>query len=71
MRDLEAVVKIKSGERQAMILQDYQVLASVVSQALGGKPQGAETSSAPPPGTLVPKNMDEMRRAFTAVMGAR
>lgn len=58
-RDIETKLKLRLGETQAKIAQDYEVLATILSQAFGGgsnKPK-------------VPETADEAMAQFKAVFG--
>ena len=59
------MVRLKVGHEQAKSAQDYSNLASVVSQALGGK--GPTGGSAPPP----LKNTAEAKQAFAGIFGVK
>ena len=61
------MIRLKFGAEQAKLNQGYQALISVVSAALGGS---KSSGSSAPPGTMVPQNMDQMRAAMRAVLGA-
>lgn len=65
--DIRVKLRLYLGERQAHILQDYQSLALIVSQALGGsKAKGGRSSSED---KEVPRTKQEMEAAFKSVFG--
>lgn len=57
--DIKKKTTLCVGERMAMISQDYQTFAIIVSQALGGKKQQAKP----------PQTMDEAEAQLRAVTG--
>lgn len=64
--DLKVKLRLYLGERQAQILQNYQSLGLVVSQALGGskgKQDKFHTDAE------VPRTKEEMLQAFKSVLG--
>ena len=65
--DIETMTKLKVGERQAQIVQDFQSLACVVSQALGGSTEKATKTE--DPNILRPQTEAEFHAAFNAVFG--
>lgn len=64
-RDIEIRTKLKIGEKQAGIVQDYQTLISVVSEVFGGKPKQEN----PSPSAATPRNGAELTAAFNSVFG--
>lgn len=58
--DLKVKLRLFLGERQARILQDYQNLALVASQALGGSKKGDTDSE-------IPKTKEQIQAAFRSV----
>ena len=65
LRDIEVRTKLKVGENQARIVQDYQPLISVVSEVFGSsetKSQAATVGSGP-------QTADELTAAFNSVFG--
>lgn len=59
--DLRIKVKLKYGFEIAKSTQEFQILATVVSSALGGKPKKAEP----------PKNFKEAEIRFASVFGGK
>ena len=53
-------LRLYAGYRQALIVQDFQVLATVVSQAFGGSKKQE---------VFEPKNREELELAFGRVFG--
>lgn len=64
LRDIEVRTKLKVGENQARIVQDYQTLISVVSEAFGGGDKTSDTSAGKSPSTVA-----ELTNSFNAVFG--
>lgn len=62
------LTKLKVSYQQSIIVQDYQTLAYVASQILGGSPSG-ETQAVPDDGVLRPKNVKELEAAMKKVFG--
>ena len=64
LTDIEVRTKLKLGFEQAVLVQGYQSLISVVSAALGGKPTQAEVAV-----PVVPQTREELEASFKAVFG--
>lgn len=62
--DFKVKLRLYLGCSQARIVQDYQSLAKVVSEAFGGSTQSKVDEN-----TLVPKTKEEMQAAFKGVFG--
>lgn len=57
--DLKVKVRVKLGSKQAEILQNYQTLALIISQAFGGTKKSDN----------VPKSKQELEAALNSVLG--
>lgn len=57
--------RLKLGEKQAHFIQDYQSIAVVVSQALGGGTKAANENK------NVPQNKAEAQSLFNRVFGKK
>jgi hypothetical protein len=65
--DIKTRIKLYLGERQALIVQEFQTLSEVVKLAFGGDEKSkkeAERAKIPQP-----KSMAEMRGMFNKVFG--
>ena len=67
--DIETRTRLKVGNHQALLVQDYQTLVSIMSQILGGEPQSGGRPASPEPEGFRPKNVEEMTMAFNSVLG--
>jgi hypothetical protein len=58
------------GEKQAIIVQEFQTLQKIVSMALGGSEKGkSDPASDPNVNLMVPKTGGELKAAFGKVFG--
>ncbi len=65
LADIETRTKIKLGFEQAVLVQGYQTLISVVSSALGGKPNRSHENE----DVTLPQDPKDIQAAFKAVFG--
>lgn len=58
-------MRLKVGTHQALIVQEYQTLCDVISQALGGS--ASKTDPRDDPAVLKPRNVKELTDAMNMV----
>lgn len=63
--DFKVRLRLYVGERQAEVVQNYQTMGMILSQAFSAK-SGSDTSSGE---DVVPQNKAEMTAAFKGVFG--
>jgi len=62
VKDIKVKMRLYLGRHQALIVQDFQNLATIVSQAFGGKKSSADNA-------VKPQSADELKAAFGSVFG--
>ncbi len=61
LKDIRVKLRLYLGHQQALIVQNFQSLATIVSQAFGGKKKNDDV--------VVPQSKDELEIAFRSVFG--
>lgn len=70
LNDLRVKMRLYLGEKQAGIVQNYQSLSLVVSQAMGGKSKSSASRANPSnEEALVPQTKNELLASFKGVFG--
>ncbi len=70
-RDVKMRMRLKAQFQQVMIVQQYSTIASIISRALGGKPEKRKRPG-PPKGLdekLFPQTEQELRAVFQRAFG--
>lgn len=63
------MVRLKVGEKQSLIVQDFQTLASLMAQILGSPDGSGDSSKSQQSKPFEPKNAAELHMAFNSVFG--
>lgn len=58
-------MRLHLGRQQALIVQDFQTIALIVSQAFGSKKKGRSR----PENVIKPTSKEELEAAFKSVLG--
>lgn len=59
-KDITMATQLKIGERQAMVMQDYQTIGALLSEAFGGSSE---------PKDETPQTFEQATAALSAVLG--
>ena len=61
LNDIKMKLRLHMGHHQALIVQEFQTIASIVGQAFGGKSNKAKV--------VQPSSAEELQAAFGSVFG--